>query len=128
MTDLDLKDIAFYTMFVVLFFIVPWTVVKASYDERFEFDLSDLWVFNDRIDLFRVMVLIAFWAHTSSNILWTLVQRITTADWLAYAGVWVTPVIIRMVGAAFGSNNGHPAPAAPEQPTPPPPPQPGAPQ
>ena len=104
MTELNPKEVAFYVMFGVLYFVVPFIVVVASYSKRVKFDLSDLWVYNERIDLFRVMVLIAWWAHTSSNILWTIQQQITTADWLAYAGVWVAPVIVRMVGHAFGSN------------------------
>lgn len=111
MIDIDGKELAFHIMFVVLFFMVPWTLVKMTYDDRYKLDISDLWTFNKRIDLFRVMVLTAFWAHTSSMILWTLAQKITTADWAAYAGVWIAPVIVRMVGAAFGSpqNNGSPS-------------------
>lgn len=104
MEHVDLKQLSFYIMFVVLYFIVPFIVVRMSYDSRYKFNLSDIWTFNGRIDLFRVMVLIAWWSHTSSNILWTVVQHITTADWLAYAGIWVVPVLVRMVGAAFGGN------------------------
>lgn len=102
--NFDGKDFAFHIMFVVLFFLVPWLLVKMSYDDRYKLDVSDLWTFNKHIDLFRVIVLSAFWAHTSSMILWTLVRQITTADWVAYGAIWVTPVIVRMVGHAFGSN------------------------
>lgn len=104
MDDVDLKDISFYVMFVVLYFLVPWIVVKASYDKRFKFDLSDLWLYKDRIDKLAVILMVTWWIHTSSMILWTLLRQVTTADQTTYMG-WAIPIMLKILGQAFG--NGH---------------------
>ena len=108
---IDHKDIAFYGMAVVLYFLVPWVLVQATYSEHTRLDLAPLWTHQGRIDKFAVILLIAFWVHTSSLILWTMLRTVSTADYLAYGGIWITPIIAKMFTAAFGNGqqqNGSP--------------------
>ena len=75
---LDLKDLSFYVMFVVLYFIVPWALIEATYSERCRLDLKPLWTYKKVLDKFAAFLVIAFWCHTSYMILWTLIQKVTT--------------------------------------------------
>jgi hypothetical protein len=99
---IDLRDVSFAIMFVVLYFIIPWIVVQKTYDKRSRFDIADLWTHRGRIDKLAVILMLTWWAHTSSMILWTLVQKVTTADWVTYMG-WAIPIIAKMLGQAFGN-------------------------
>jgi len=110
------KDLSFYIMFAVLYFLVPWALIEATYSDRCRLDLKPLWIYKGKLDKFAVIVVIGFWCHTSYMILQTLMQRASTADWLAYAGVWITPILVKMVGAAFGSGGNGPPPATTTQP------------
>jgi len=102
---INFKDLSFYIMFVVLYFIVPWALIEATYSQKCRIDLKPLWTYKKVLDKFAAFLVIAFWCHTSYMVLWTLTQKVTTGDWLAYAGVWVTPILVKMVGAAFGNGN-----------------------
>ena len=104
---IDLKDLAFYIMFAVLYFLIPWIIVTATYSSKSRIDLSQLWMYKGAPDKFAVIIMTAFWVHTASMMLWAFARSVTTADYLAYAGVWVAPILVKMVGAAFG--NGHKA-------------------
>lgn len=110
--NLDLKDVSFYVMFVILYFIVPWIVIEATYSKTMRLDLRELWTYKERLDKFATILMIGFYIHSASMVLWTFAQKVTTADYLAYAGVWVTPILVKMVGAAFG--NGHTPPTTKE--------------
>jgi hypothetical protein len=114
--ELDFRDLSFSIMFVFLYFIVPWALIETTYNEKFRLDLKPLWIYKNKLDKFAVIIIIAFWAHTSYMILSTLIQKVTTADWLAYAGVWVAPILVKMVGAAFGNGHKEETPVQPQQP------------
>jgi hypothetical protein len=116
--ELDFRDLSFSIMFVFLYFIVPWALIEATYNDKFRIDLKPLWIYKNKLDKFAVIIIIAFWAHTSYMILSTLIQKVTTADWLAYAGVWVAPILVKMVGAAFGSGGNGKEPPSISQPQP----------
>lgn len=98
----DLKEISFYIMFAVLYFVVPCIVVMATYSKKNKFDLSDLWMYNGHIDKLAVILMCTWWIHTSSMILWTIVQRVQTADYVTYMG-WAIPIIAAILGKAFGT-------------------------
>lgn len=87
----------FFAVFFLLYFGVPVLLVWVTYCERFKLDLSALWTHNERPDKLAAILLIAFWIHSVCIILWTLSKTVTTADLLAYSGVWVTPLIAKML-------------------------------
>jgi len=117
---LDLKDLSFYIMFAVLYFIVPWIVVKASYSKKTNFDLRSLWERKGgkSIDGLFVILICTWWVHTSSMILWTIVQRVQTQDYVTYMA-WGTLILAKILGQAFGNGKAEPsAPIIPAQPQP----------
>lgn len=85
-------------VFFVMIFIIPALVVWATYSERAlakGIDLSALWVHNERLDKFAVIILTTWWVHTSSVVLWTLLKTITTADYTTYQ-LWALPIMAKM--------------------------------
>ena len=122
MDAIDAKDLSFYIMFAVLYFVVPCLVVKASYDDRYKFDVRSLWERkNGKLDGLFLILLVTWWVHTSSMILWTIVQKVQTQDYVTYMA-WGTLILAKILGQAFGTSNGNAQPVTPTQP------QPGAPQ
>ena len=109
MDSILLKDLSFYIMFAVLYFLVPWAVVAASYSSRTKFDLSSLWTHKKQIDKLAVILMVTWWVHTSSMILWTVMRSVTSADYTPYMG-WAIPIIAKILGNAFG--NGQKPPEA----------------
>ena len=112
--NFDLKDLAFYIMFVVLYFVVPWIVVSASYSERCKFDVRSLWERKGgggKLDGLFLIAIGTWWVHTSSMILWTIVQKVTTGDYVTYMG-WGALVIGKII-ADKGFGNGQQPPAQP---------------
>lgn len=105
------QEVIFLAVFALLEFVVPVFVVWASYSNKSRLNLTSLWVHHDRVDKLAVILMLTWWTHTSSMILWTLMQRVVTADYLTYMG-WALPIIAQMF-----------APVAPvvhsEQPKPP---------
>jgi hypothetical protein len=86
----------FLVVFFVLYFGVPALLVWLSYCERFKLDLRDLWTHNNRPDKIAAILLGSWWVWTCSIIMWSLTKTVTTADFLAYGGVWITPLIAKM--------------------------------
>jgi hypothetical protein len=101
---IDLKELSFYIMFAVLYFVVPWIVVKASYSIKTKFDLRSLWERKGgkSIDGLFVILICTWWVHTSSMILWTIVQKVQTQDYLTYMA-WGTLILAKILGQAFGN-------------------------
>ena len=89
------QEIGFLILFALLEFGVPIYVVWASYSERCRLDLKTLWVHQGRIDKLAVIIMLTWWTHTSSIILWTFLQRVTTTDYMTYMG-WAIPIIANM--------------------------------
>lgn len=88
-------DIVFLIVFSILVFVVPLFVVWASYSKNNSFDVRSLWTHHDRIDKFAVIIMVTWWVHTCSMILWTLMRTVVTADYLTYMG-WALPIIAKM--------------------------------
>jgi len=109
-----LKDLAFYIMFALLYFVVPWIVVSASYSGRTRFNLSSLWTHKGQIDKLAVILMATWWIHASSMILWTVMRTVTTADYVTFMG-WAIPIIAKILGNAFG-NGQKPVPESNNQP------------
>jgi len=110
-----LKDLSFYIMFVVLYFLVPWAVVAASYSKRTKFDLSSLWTHKGQIDKLAVILMVTWWVHTSSMILWTVMRTVTSAEYTPYMG-WAIPIIAKILGNAFGNGQKPEATTSTQQP------------
>ena len=96
----------FLFMYIALVFGVPALVVWASYSEiriTKQFDLRELWLHQGRVDKFAVIILGTWWTHTCSLLLWTLLQSVTTADYVTYMG-WAIPIMAKM----WAPKNGAP--------------------
>jgi hypothetical protein len=90
------QELGFLVLFAVLEFGVPILVVWASYSERTKsFDVRSLWVHKERIDKLAIIMMLTWWTHTSSIILWTFLRTVTTTDYLTYMG-WALPIIAKM--------------------------------
>lgn len=98
---MTLQEIIFLGVFFALVFVVPAIVVWASYSEHVEFNVSTLWIHNERVDKFAIIILGTWWIHSSSMILWTLLRSVTTADYATYMA-WALPIIAKM----FSPSNG----------------------
>lgn len=109
MIDLAWQEIGFLILFGLLEFGVPIYVVWASYSVKCRLDLRTLWVHQERIDKLAVIMIFTWWTHTSSIILWTFLQKITTTDYLTYMG-WAIPIIASMF------NKSEPPGATPDKP------------
>jgi hypothetical protein len=93
---ITLKEAIFLFFFVVLVFGVPALVVWASYAKRFaSFDMSTLWVHQDRIDKFAVVFMGTWWIHSCSMILWALLKTVQTQDYVTYMG-WGIAILAKM--------------------------------
>ena len=92
----NLQESLFLFVFFALYFGVPALLVWVSYCERFRLDLSALWTHNERPDKIAAILVGSWWIHSCSVIMWSLSRTVTTADLLAYGGVWVTPLIAKM--------------------------------
>lgn len=103
----------FLGVFVLLEFVVPILVIWFSYSERSRFNLTSLWVHQGRIDKLAVILMLTWWTHTSSMILWTLLLKVTTTDYLTYMG-WAVPIIAKMFAPGSSTT------AIPSQPLAPP--------
>jgi len=88
--------ILFNVVFFTLVFGVPSLVAWATYNERLRLDLSELWTHQGRIDKFAVVMLVSWWVHTCSMILWTLAKDIQTQDWTTYQ-LWALPIIAALI-------------------------------
>lgn len=93
--ELTRQELIFLAVFALLEFVVPVFVVWASYSDRSRLNLTSLWVHQGRIDKLAVIIMFTWWTHTSSMILWTLMQRVATTDYLTYMG-WAIPIIAKM--------------------------------
>lgn len=111
---LKLREWIFLGVFAVLLFAVPITVVWASYSQRFRLDVRSLWTHHERIDKLGVILMGTWWVHTCSMILWTLMLKVQTTDYLTYT-LWATPIIVKMLTPGGGEplRNGEGAGAAP---------------
>lgn len=89
------QEVLFLMVFALLEFVVPVFVVWASYSDRSRLNLTSLWVHQNRIDKLAVIMMVTWWTHTCSIILWTLSQKVVTADYLTYMG-WALPIIAKM--------------------------------
>ena len=101
---LTLTEYIFLFFFVVLVFGVPSIVAWASYSSYrvlAQFDVSELWLHQGRVDKFAVIVLGTWWVHTSTIILWTLLRTIQTQDYVTYM-LWGTLIIGKMMVAKNG--------------------------
>lgn len=113
---LDLREIAFYVMFMVLYFVVPFIVISASYSNRVKFDIRSLWERKGggALDGLFIIAIGTWWIHSSSMILWTIVQKVQTADYVTYMG-WGALVIGKIIadkGFGNGKTNGSQQPGA----------------
>jgi hypothetical protein len=88
-------EFIFLLVFVVLVFVVPIIVIRASYSPTTKFDVSTLWTHQGRVDKFAVIILGTWWVHTTSLIMWTLLRTVATADYATYMG-WAIPIIAKM--------------------------------
>lgn len=109
---LSLREYIFLGFFVLLEFLVPIFVVWASYSNRSRIDLKSLWVHHERIDKLAVIMMFTWWTHTSSMILWTLMLKVATTDYLTYMG-WAVPIIAKMFAPSTEPNGGRSAGAPP---------------
>ena len=91
----EYQDAIYLVVFLVLVFGVPLSVVRATYSENSRIDLRALWIFNNRIDPFRVIILGTWWPHTCAMILETLLRTVETQDWTTYQ-LWAIPIIAKM--------------------------------
>lgn len=95
---MTLDDTIFNLIYAVLVFGVPALVVWASYSEArwlSKFDVSTLWVHQERVDKFAVIILGTWWVHTSSMLLWAFLKTVQTQDYVTYMG-WALPIIAKM--------------------------------
>jgi hypothetical protein len=91
----DTHEFIFLCVFFALVFVVPIVVIWASYNPTLAFDTSALWMHQNRIDKFAVIILGTWWVHTCSMIMWTLLRTVQTADYATYMG-WAIPIIAKM--------------------------------
>lgn len=96
---INLSDIVFLLVFFVCIFVIPSLLVWASYSSSGpleQFDIRELWIYGDKIDPYRVIVLGTWWVHTSSMIMWTLLRTIQTQDYVTYM-LWGTIILGKML-------------------------------
>jgi hypothetical protein len=105
---LTLREYIFLGFFVLLEFLVPIFVIWASYSERVRFNLTSLWVHQGRIDKLAVIMMFTWWTHTCSMILWTLMLKVATTDYLTYMG-WAIPIIAKMFSPNSTTGEAHTA-------------------
>ena len=91
----ELEERLFLIVFFFLYFGVPILLAWISNSEWTKIDVSDLWTHNGRPDKLAVIILGTWWVHTCSMILWSLTQKVTTADYVTYMG-WAIPIIAKM--------------------------------
>jgi hypothetical protein len=107
---INLSEIIFLFFYCILIFGVPALVVYATYSESRPFkqvDLKELWSYNKKLDIWRVIAGGTWWVHTSSMIMWSLVRTVETKDYLTYM-TWGTLLIAKMItGATTGSGGGN---------------------
>lgn len=109
---LSLRELLFLAVFSILLFGVPIFVAWASYNENNRIDMRSLWVYNNQIDKFAVIIMGTWWMHTSSMVLWTLLGKVSTADYATYMG-WALPLVAKMFVPTSGAAAPGPAPAPP---------------
>ena len=102
----DMNDL-FLIVFFILVFGVPALLLTLSTSKRFKVDFSSLWTHQERIDKLAVIILGTWWVHTCSMVLWTLVQKVTTADYVTYMG-WAIPLMLKMWAPKDGPPEGKP--------------------
>jgi hypothetical protein len=105
MTDTPLHEFIFLGVFFSLVFVVPIIVIWASYSPVLGFDVSALWMHQNRLDKFAVIIVGTWWIHSCSMIMWTLLRTVQTADYATYMG-WAIPIIAKM----FAPQGNPPAP------------------
>lgn len=103
----DNHDWVFLLVFAVLTFGVPVFVAWASYSDKSRIDVRSLWTHNERIDKFAIIVMGTWWVHTNSMLLWTLMQKVTTADYATYMA-WALPIIAKMFAPSTEPPKGNP--------------------
>ena len=94
-TEMTYQELGFLILFGLLEFGVPIYVVWATYSSKCRLDLRTLWTHQERIDKLAIIIMMTWWTHTSSIILWTFLQKVTTTDYLTYMG-WALPIIASM--------------------------------
>lgn len=104
---LSIQELIFLGVFASLVFVVPIFVAWASYSEKSRIDLRSLWTHQERIDKLAVILMVTWWVHTSSMILWTLMQKVVTADYLTYT-LWAAPIIVKMLAPSQGPPEAKP--------------------
>jgi len=109
------EEAIFLIVFFALVFFVPAIVVWATYSERGglkNFDLRELWMHQNRIDKFAVIILGTWWIHSSSMIMWTLLRTVLTQDYATYSGIWGAAVIAKIY---FSPERQHPQDPPPKE-------------
>ena len=98
---LSLREGIFLGVFAFLLFVVPIFAAWATYSDRSRIDVRSLWTHHERIDKLGVILMGTWWVHTCSMILWTLMLKVTTTDYLTYMG-WAVPIIAKMFAPSSG--------------------------
>ena len=104
---MDSHEPIFLIVFAVLTFAVPIFVAWASYSDKSNIDMRSLWTHHERIDKLAIILMGTWWIHTTSLILWTLMQKVVTADYLTYT-LWGIPIIAKMFAPNTEPPKGNP--------------------
>lgn len=82
------------------------SLLIISRSDKNGFKLTDLLMENGKASKWSVIIMGSWSIHSWALIKWTVVGGVTTADFVTYGAVWITPLIAKM----FAKNGDRPAP------------------
>lgn len=90
-------------LLAVFIYMVGFSLWKSHRSSDIRFNLLDLLMKDGRVSKVSVIVMTAFTLHSWAIVTWILNKTVSDQAMLTYAGIWVTPLLARLV---FGSHNG----------------------
>lgn len=111
--SMDVLDLVMAGLLALGFLWLLVSIWKLHRNRAVQFNALDLLIENGRLSKVSFIVMIAFSIWTWAIVGWTLKGTVTTADFLSYGGVWVSPLLARMV---FAKNGDVPTPSEPPKP------------
>jgi len=83
---------------VVMLLLILWSFYAAHRNPRVQINLFDLVIEGDRLSKIAVTFMVAFMFTTWLMIYLTLSGKMTEGYLVIYGGLWVTPLVARVLG------------------------------
>jgi hypothetical protein len=85
-----------YVLLAIMVLVAAVSIYRYEKNPSNNFNLVDLLLEDGRLSKWSLIIMLAFAIHSWALVVWVLRFSASTQDFLAYGGVWITPLIAKM--------------------------------